>query len=75
MTVDKLIIIHENFKEQFECGKEGIRTIVVNKDNRLLEITYESDLEWDTLIIPFESVKSFRYKNIKLNNNPFAIAE
>lgn len=65
-TISELEIIYEDSRETFEAGKDGIQTITIDKENHLLLIEYEDDRKWDIRILPFDNLKSFQYKKIRL---------
>jgi hypothetical protein len=64
--VAKLQIEYKENNEVFEKGKNGIQTIRIDKPDKIIEIQYEDDLEWNTRIIPFNGVRSFQFQRLKM---------
>ncbi len=61
MKALKLQIIESQNSVYFEKGKDGIESIEINEDNSIIKVEY-NDLEWDYLVIPFNKLNSFKFK-------------
>ena len=61
MKAVKLQIIESQNSVYFEKGKDGIKSIEINEDNSIIKVEY-NDPECDYLIIPFNKLKSFKFK-------------
>ena len=61
MKALKLQIIESQNSVYFEKGKDGIESIEIIEDNSIIKVEY-NDPEWDYLIIPFNKLKSFKFK-------------
>jgi hypothetical protein len=58
----KLVIFRtDDLNSTFEIGKNSIKNIQINKENRIIEIEYKDDDGWEEQIIPFESLRWFNY--------------
>jgi hypothetical protein len=58
----KLVIFrNDDLNSTFEIGKNSIRNIQINKENRIIEIEYKDEDGWEEQVIPFESLRWFNY--------------
>jgi hypothetical protein len=57
----KLEIIEHQDRLYFEKGKDRIVSIEINEDNSIIKVKYD-DPDWDYLIIPFNTLRSFKFK-------------
>jgi hypothetical protein len=57
----KLEISTSDCEEVYETGKNKVRTIEINTENGIIEITQDRS-EWDHIIIPINTIKSVKYK-------------
>ncbi len=64
--VAKLQIQYKDNEEVLEKGKNGIQTIRVDKPDKIIEIQYDDISEWNTRIIPFNDIRSFKFQHLKM---------
>jgi predicted ThiF/HesA family dinucleotide-utilizing enzyme len=57
----KLEISTPDCEEVYETGKNEVRTIEINTEDGIIEITQDRS-EWDHIIIPINTIKSVKYK-------------
>lgn len=58
----KLVIFrNDDLNSTFEIGKNSIKNIHINKENRIIEIEYKDNEGWEEQVIPFESLRWFNY--------------
>jgi len=57
----KLEIIEYEDRLYFEKGKDGVESIEINEDNSIIKVKYNNP-EWDYLVIPFNTLRSFKFK-------------
>jgi predicted ThiF/HesA family dinucleotide-utilizing enzyme len=57
----KLEISTSDCEEVYETGKNEVRTIEINTEDGIIEITQDRS-EWDHIIIPINTIKSVKYK-------------
>ena len=57
----KLKISTPDSDEIYETGKNEVRTIEINTEDGIIEITQDRS-EWDHIIIPINTIKSVKYK-------------
>jgi hypothetical protein len=58
----KLVIFrNDDLNSTFEIGKNSIKNIQINKENRIIEIEYKDEDGWEEQVIPFESLRWFNY--------------
>ena len=73
-SIDKVKItfqeINPHLKKElhFEKGKNNVKTIKIDGENRFIQIQYEDDNKWDGLLIPFSTVKTINYKTNKIKS-------
>lgn len=53
----------------YEIGKKYVKSIHLD-ENGLVEIKYEGDSEWDSKLIPIQSVESFNILWKRINIDP-----
>ncbi len=61
MKAVKLQIVESQNSVYFEKGTDGVESIEINEDNSIIKVEY-NDPEWDYLIIPFNKLNSFKFK-------------
>lgn len=57
----KLQIIGDKDTIDFEKGKDKVKSIEIKEERGIIKIEF-TDPEWDYLIIPFNTLMSFKYK-------------
>lgn len=57
----KLQIIGDKDTIDFEVGKDGVKSIEIKEEKAIIKIEF-SDPDWDYLVIPFNTLMSFKYK-------------
>jgi hypothetical protein len=58
----KLKVSTPDSEEVYEIGKNKVRTIEINTEDGIIEITQDRS-EWDHIIIPINTIKSVKYKS------------
>jgi hypothetical protein len=61
----KLEVTTSDREKVYETGKDNVILIEINKKDRIIEIKHVGGSKWDYTLIPFEEIKSFKFKEKK----------